>query len=99
MAARRRLTQVPPGDYTVGNKPVINPNTSRGLGEPMAVNREARPLKVCSTCRYWVYQYKGLCTRLNQGVGKFWICEDWQAIEESPLPAAPGSAAPGPPSP
>ncbi len=37
-----------------------------------------RPLKVCHTCRHWIYKYKGLCERLGQGVGKFWHCEDWQ---------------------
>ncbi len=36
-----------------------------------------RPLKVCHTCRHWIYKYKGLCERLGQGVGKFWHCEDW----------------------
>ncbi len=36
-----------------------------------------RPLKVCHTCRHWIYRYKGLCERLGQGVGKFWYCEDW----------------------
>ena len=47
----------------------------------MTVNLVARPLKVCSTCRYWSYKYKGLCSRLNQGVGKFWSCEDWMAAD------------------
>jgi len=61
----------------------------------MAVTREIRPLKVCGTCRYWVYRYKGLCTRLNQGVGKFWRCEDWLAAEEPRSPAAPGADSPG----
>jgi len=56
------------------------------------------PLKVCSTCRYWVYRYKGLCTRLNQGVGKFWICEDWTAADAHPLAGPPAAAAPHPPS-
>ncbi len=37
----------------------------------------SRPLKVCHTCCHWIYRYKGLCTRLGQGVGKFWHCEDW----------------------
>jgi hypothetical protein len=48
----------------------------------MAANRQAHPLKVCCTCRYWSYKYKGLCARLNQGVGKFWICEDWTAADD-----------------
>jgi hypothetical protein len=64
----------------------------------MAVNREAWTLKVCSTCRYWTYKYKGLCTRLNQGVGKFWICEDWTAAADHHLAASPAAAAPHPPS-
>jgi len=38
---------------------------------------EKRPLKVCHTCRHWIYKYKGLCERLGQGVGKFWFCEEW----------------------
>ena len=63
----------------------------------MPVNLQARPLKVCSTCHYWVYRYKGLCTRLNQGVGKFWLCEDWAAAKDLLVPAAPGAPAPIPP--
>jgi len=62
----------------------------------MAVNREIRPLKVCYTCHHWVYRYKGLCTRLNQGVGKFWRCADWAATDARLLPAAPGAEAPPP---
>jgi hypothetical protein len=65
---------------------------------PVSEKNQARPLKVCSTCRYWVYRYKGLCTRLNQGVGKFWICEDWTAPDGPPLAAQPATAAPWPPS-
>ena len=65
----------------------------------MTVNLKARPLKVCSTCRYWSYTYKGLCARLNQGVGKFWLCEDWLAADDRLSPAAPGAEAPIPPSP
>jgi hypothetical protein len=56
---------------------------------------KAHPLKVCSTCHYWVYRHKGLCTRLNQGVGKFWVCENWAAADV----AAPGAEAPTPPAP
>ena len=63
----------------------------------MPVSLKAHPLKVCSTCHHWVYRYKGLCTRLNQGVGKFWRCEDWDAAEDRPAPAAPGTPAPAPP--
>jgi len=63
----------------------------------MPVNLQARPLKVCSTCHYWVYRYKGLCTRLNQGVGKFWLCEDWAAAKDHLVPTAPGAPAPIPP--
>jgi len=43
----------------------------------MTKQDQHRPLKVCHTCGHWVYQYKGLCRRLNQGVGKFWFCEEW----------------------
>jgi len=63
----------------------------------MPVSLKARPLKVCSTCHHWVYRYKGLCTRLNQGVGKFWRCEDWDAAEAHLAPAA--SETPVPPAP
>ena len=45
----------------------------------MTTQEEKRPLKVCHTCRHWIYRYKGLCERLGQGVGKFWHCEDWAA--------------------
>jgi len=65
----------------------------------MTVNLKARPLKVCCTCRHWSYTYKGLCARLNQGVGKFWLCEDWLAADDRLSPAAPGAEAPIPPSP
>jgi hypothetical protein len=65
----------------------------------MPVSLKTRPLKVCSTCHYWVYRYKGLCTRLNQGVGRFWLCEDWVAADDRPAPAAPGAPAPAPPAP
>jgi hypothetical protein len=61
-----------------------------------AAAKPSRPLKVCSTCRYWVYRYKGLCTRLNQGVGKFWICEDWLAPEDQAAAAAAGNPGPQP---
>jgi hypothetical protein len=60
----------------------------------MPAKKGERPLKVCYTCRYWSYQFKGLCERLGQGVGKFWICEDWcersdrwPADPETPNPA------------
>lgn len=43
----------------------------------MSKQKQHRPLKVCHTCQHWVYQYKGLCQRLGQGVGKFWYCEEW----------------------
>ena len=59
----------------------------------MTIKFKTRPLKVCSTCHFWVYRYKGLCTRLNQGVGKFWQCEDWVAADDRPLPATPGTKA------
>jgi hypothetical protein len=65
----------------------------------MPVSLNARPLKVCTSCNYWVYRHKGLCTRLNQGVGKFWLCENWAAADDRPLPLALGNKAPIPPSP
>ncbi len=43
-----------------------------------------RPLKVCHTCRHWIYRYKGLCQRLGQGVGKFWYCEEWAEAAKNP---------------
>jgi hypothetical protein len=62
----------------------------------MSVGLTERPLKVCSTCRHWTYKYKGLCTRLNQGVGKFWICSDWVAAEARPPAEGRTAAAAGP---
>lgn len=42
-------------------------------------------LKVCRTCRYWSDKQKGVCSRLQQGVGQFWMCEDWTELtEDSP---------------
>ncbi len=46
----------------------------------MAKGKE-RPLKVCCTCRYWSPKHKGLCTRLNQGAGRFWICREWSEAD------------------
>jgi hypothetical protein len=58
---------------------------------------ESRPLKVCATCRYWSYEFKGFCQRLGQGVGRFWICADWTPAEgkapEGQTRGAPGPAA------
>lgn len=61
---------------------------------PMPINLQGRPLKVCSTCRHWLYRYKGLCIRLNQGVGKFWSCADWRAAEDRPGAETPASPSP-----
>lgn len=44
----------------------------------MIDKKKERPLKICSTCRYWSTKYKGFCERLQQGVGKFHLCEGWQ---------------------
>jgi hypothetical protein len=53
---------------------------------------EKSQLKVCCTCGYWSYQHKGFCHRLEQGAGKFWVCEDWSATAavaaEPPLESA-----------
>jgi hypothetical protein len=38
-----------------------------------------KQLKVCCTCSFWSFQHKGFCHRLEQGAGKFWMCEDWHA--------------------
>jgi len=57
--------------------------------QPMAEVSEKSLLKVCCTCNFWSSRYKGFCHRLEQGVGKFWICEDWEAVPaetEKPLP-------------
>jgi hypothetical protein len=45
--------------------------------QAMADAKRTPPVKVCYTCRYWSAKYKGLCQRLNQGVGKFYSCADW----------------------
>jgi hypothetical protein len=59
----------------------------------MTKQDQPRPLKVCHTCRHWVYQYKGLCQRLGQGVGKFWYCEEWtEAPGDKPQPGDSGKA-------
>jgi hypothetical protein len=67
----------------------------------MQIDSKVRPLKVCYTCRHWSDQYKGLCVRLNQGVGKFWICEAWLVADAPHLaenrPAKP--SCPTPPQP
>ncbi len=41
-----------------------------------------RPLKVCSTCRHWTPKLKGFCNRIQQGAGKFHLCEDWSGAAE-----------------
>ena len=46
----------------------------------MTEDIEKSRLKVCCTCSFWSYQFKGFCHRLEQGVGKFWRCEDWSAV-------------------
>ena len=46
----------------------------------MSINIENRQLKVCCTCGFWSFQHKGFCHRLEQGAGKFWMCEDWCAV-------------------
>jgi hypothetical protein len=54
-------------------------------GHPMTTAQGETPLKVCHTCRHWSYRYKGYCARLSQGVGRFWMCEEWvQAAVEEP---------------
>jgi hypothetical protein len=61
----------------------------------MTAPQEERPLKVCHTCRHWSYTHKGFCARINTGVGRFYMCEQWAAAE----PQEPGkdkSAASGP---
>jgi hypothetical protein len=67
----------------------------------MPTKKGERPLKVCHTCRYWSYRYKGFCQHLNQGVGRFWICEEWRGPAEDihHLPETGNAAAAGPPDP
>ncbi|MDI6854714.1 MAG: hypothetical protein QME75_14055 [Deltaproteobacteria bacterium] len=48
----------------------------------MSERKAERPLKVCSTCRYWTPRLKGYCDRLQQGAGKFHICEGWSSAAE-----------------
>jgi len=51
-------------------------------------------VKVCHTCRHWSYRYKGYCARLNQGVGRFWMCEEWSAAAaEEPREGRPAEGA------
>jgi hypothetical protein len=55
-----------------------------------------KPLKVCATCSFWSYEFKGFCRRLGQGVGRFWICADWAPAEGQPpeRPDRPGASGP-----
>ena len=43
----------------------------------MSATKEKRSLKVCSTCRHWTPKLKGFCDKIQQGAGKFHICEGW----------------------
>ena len=56
-----------------------------GVTERMG-EKGGHPLKVCGTCRFWSARHKGLCDRLGQGVGQFYICEDWTPGEDNPHP-------------
>ncbi len=62
----------------------------------MPTKKGERPLKVCHTCRYWSYKLKGFCEHLHQGVGRFWICEDWAETagfhDHPPETDSPGAA-------
>jgi hypothetical protein len=50
----------------------------------MALKQKGFTLKVCRTCRYWSDKHKGFCTRVQQGAGQFWMCEDWLEIPDNP---------------
>ncbi len=63
----------------------------------MPPKKGERPLKVCQTCRYWSYRYKGFCSRLDQGVGRFWRCAAWAEAEENASREAPPAASAAPP--
>ena len=43
----------------------------------MSATEKKRSLKVCSTCGHWTPKLKGFCDKLQQGAGKFHICEGW----------------------
>ena len=60
----------------------------------MSESHEISYLRACCTCSFWSYQHKGFCHRLEQGAGKFWMCEDWNAAAEAEasLAETPGSA-------
>lgn len=49
----------------------------------MPATKKERPLKVCSTCQHWTPKLKGFCDRLQQGAGKFHICEGWSNAGEA----------------
>jgi hypothetical protein len=53
------------------------------IPKPMTYEKRERPLKICRTCRVWSQEFKGICTRQQQGVGQFWVCEEWTAPEQS----------------
>ena len=55
----------------------------------MSEDSKENRLKVCCTCSFWSYQYKGFCHRLEQGAGKFWMCGDWKAAAANPEEALP----------
>jgi hypothetical protein len=55
----------------------------------MSDSQKQGRLRVCCTCEFWSYKHKGFCHRLEQGAGKFWMCEDWRptaAEAEETLP-------------
>ncbi len=70
--------------------------TSGEMSKARPEAKGEKPVKVCNTCRYWSYRYKGYCARLKQGVGRFWMCEEWSAAAEGPreegIPKGPGEA-------
>ncbi len=65
----------------------------------MPAKNQERPLKVCATCRFWSYRYKGFCQRLGQGVGRFWVCVDWAAAAGNAAGSDQPETAAGPPTP
>jgi len=50
----------------------------------MTTKEKGFNLKVCRTCRHWSDKQKGVCTRLQHGVGQFWMCEDWTEMPDTP---------------
>ncbi|MEW6659631.1 MAG: hypothetical protein AB1424_13310 [Thermodesulfobacteriota bacterium] len=49
----------------------------------MTPKQKGAALKVCRTCRYWSDKHKGVCTRVQQGAGQFWVCDEWLELPDA----------------